>query len=292
MNESDKKTVDKMPNSKLFRRILDQRCEIEEQWKENGGPPVSGWTYEIHGVDSIHWKKATAPILPFSQLREQLKINEAGEGQQAVGKLDDLSASEFSVEQIIDGCAHALWFQEEQSRVQKLRRVTIEIRDAAVLSKNQGWGVARAKNRAIAACTINPSVSSAGKLLSLSPLFSEYGEIRDCQIPIKFHKYGCAYYQKDRMKIPKPTYTDTLLALNLEYIFRHWPVSLETYPSYPPKKQPRGQKPEESKGAPRLDIVAHFINQLFNPSGSAKDLRQIKEMLKDIRDAGAVFCGW
>lgn len=292
MNESDNKAVDKMPNSKLFRRILDQRCEMEEQWKENGGPPVSGWTCEIHGVDSIHWRKAAAPILPFSQLRERLKLNEAGEGQQAVSKLDNFSSSEFSVEQIIDGCANALWFQMEQSRFDELRRVAKEIRDVAVLSKNHERVVARARNRAVAACTINPSVSLAGRLLSLSPLFSEYGEICDSYTPIKFYKYGCAYYQKDRMKIPKPPYTDTLLALNLEFIFRHWPVSLETYPLYPPKKQPRGQKPEESKGAPRLDIVAHFINQLFNPSGSVKDLRQIKEMLKDLRDAGAVFCGW
>lgn len=164
--------------------------------------------------------------------------------------------------------------------------------------------------RAVAACTISPSVSSVGRLSSFSPLFSEYGEIRDNQIPIEFHKYGCAYFQRDLIKNPKKydIATSHLLALNLEYIFRNWhPESIEgTYPTYPPKKQPRrGQEVDKPTKPlpPRFDIVALFVNALFpldeiadnelsTSDTSANDSRKIKEKLKDFKATGAVFCGW
>lgn len=287
MNESNKTT-----NSVLFQRILEQNCEIEEQWKQNGGPPVSGLTYEIHGVDSIQWKEDRVKTVSYSQLRERLELEKDGPGRKAVCKLDDLSPNEFSVEQVVYGCAHALWFhQERQSQFHELRKVVKAIRDKTVLSKNRGRAVERARNRAIAACTINPSLSTGVRLLTLSR-FSEHDNICDNQMSITFNKYGCAYYQRDRMTSSKHPYPWALLALNLEYIFRHWPVSIETFPSSYPKKQQRGSRPEEPKGAPRLDIVANFIDQLFPFAIESDSTRQIKEILKDLKTAGALFCGW
>jgi len=140
------------------------------------------------------------------------------------------------------------------------------------------------------ALAVNPSVSLAGNVLSLSIAENSASEITKLsRNAIKQHRYGCMYYRTDRLNnhVPKPT---TILAFNLEWIFRRWPLKKETFPTWPPKKQLRGLPNSAIHGSFLREISAHFINAIFPSDDITCDVRTLKDSLSTFKDA--YFCGW
>jgi hypothetical protein len=179
--------------------------------------------------------------------------------------------SVFSTDQVIDGCANALRFNSERLRFDEIMGVASGRRDCHLITKNHDKGEERATGRAIAALALNPTIANATRRKTGNDVPSRApSPINDLDqtvktIAIQLHVYGCAYYPQDRLRSPKQPSIEALLAFNLAYIFRHWPVSEVTFPTSTSRRQLRGQQPKSNNGKPRLDIVAHFVSALFPP---------------------------
>jgi hypothetical protein len=282
--------------------VLDRLCEIEAEWKhpvaKDGGPVILG--VRADWSNPAKWNLATdTKSLPYRKLRNLLNPEKtfdqdieggAGEGRSAVRALDKLPiVSGFSVYQVIDGCAQAIKFAAEVKKHTELSKRLRFYRNTHPLTKNTEKIHQRSVQMLKAALTVNPNVSLAGNVLSLSVDGNAATEISELsRTAIRQNKYGCIYYQTDRLNNHPPTPT-ALLAFNLEWIFRHWPLNKETFPIWPPRKQQRCVV-KQNCYKPRRDIVAHFINAIFNPSENKYDRTTIKDYLKI--PANAQFCGW
>jgi len=287
-----------MSNSTLFTRSLNARCAIE-----NSHPsfPVKGIAAALDKGEKKGSKQIISqqihsmPCLPYNQLRDLLE-QDIYQRRELLNSLPEESV--FSIDQVIDGCANALRFESERTRFHEIMRVAIEHRDGHLIIKNPDKGEERATRRAIAALALNPTIANATRWKTGNDVPSRApSSINDLDptvktIAIQLHIYGCAYYPQDRLRSPKQPSIEALLAFNLAYIFRHWPVSEATFPTFPPRRQQRKQQPKNNNGKPRLDIVAHFVNALFPPSDGLYCAEQIKNLLNKMKTAGAVFCGW
>lgn len=292
-------------NSNIFRKVLNRLCEIEDTWRppvaKDGCPAVIG--IQIEDCLPEKWIPATSvSCLPYKKLRKLLGLESnfeseiegnAGEGINAVRALDGLQPlSGYSVLQIIDGCAHALKFADDQKITKKIRDRSRYFRNSHPLKKNQERMHQLSIQMAQTALAINGSVSLAGNLLSNIFCDKESAaEITELsRRNIRQFKYGCIYYQTDRLNNHVPT-PEALLTFNLEWIFRHWPVSKETFPTWPPRRQARGQAISQPCHSPRRDIVANFINAVFpSQDNETYDADTLKDNLNIPQNA--IFCGW
>lgn len=291
----------KNSNSRIFRIVLDRLCEIEANWKapiaKVDGPVIIG----VRATDLPHiWEQATsAKCLPYRKLRRLLNLERnleqdiegyGGEGNAAVNALDTIPiVSGFSVNQIIDGCAQALRFADTTNRFRVQRNNYRDYRNMHLLMKNPERVQQRTIEMIKVALAANPTVSLAGKVVSLAVTNGSTSTVTELsRAYIKQHKVGCMYYQSDRLNnnIPTPA---TLLAFNLEWIFRHWPLNKETFPTWPQRKQIRGNIIDQRLYKPRRDIVARFLNAIF-PSNYTYDDETLNFNLRF--PPNAKFCGW
>lgn len=292
-------------NSRIFVCNLARLIEIEENWPAlltKDGKPISlGITAEVDRP-AIWTPVESTLCLPYKKLRKLLDLGQsieteiegnAGAGKNAVEALDSLSVpSEFSVQQIINGCAQSLWYAQRLKLSTRFRAAARSHRDAHKLIKSP----TRIKLRALEICktalSINPSTSLAGMLLTTAAGTTSLEDVADiARDRIRLHRVGCMYYQADRLRnqIPSPA---ALLAFNLEWIFRHWPLDETTFPTWPPRKQQRVHATIKSADAldPRRDIIAHFLNALFPRKDDSYSAETIKNNLYTPKDAQ--FCGW
>ncbi|MCE1226868.1 MAG: hypothetical protein LWW87_10340 [Geobacteraceae bacterium] len=286
-------------NSNIFRKVLNRLCEIEESWQ--CAPKISGQEV-IFGLKALHnqpenWQPVTSvKCLPYLKLKSLLSDNRRGhgffgKGREAVLALDSLPClSGFSVYQVIEGCAQSLRFANQVNSQNTLRKQLRYTRKLPQLRKN----AERVKVRSIQmfknAMTCNANVSLAGNVLLLATQKDSAKEITELsRNNIQQHKYGCIYYQTDRLNNHVPT-PAALLAINLEWIFRHWPLLKETYPTWPARKQPRGRAINKTQGPPRRDLVAHFLNVVFPHPCLPYTASYINDSIT--LPPNATFCGW
>lgn len=286
-------------NSNIFRKVLNRLCEIEEGWQ--GNLLVDGKEV-IFGVKALpahpeNWQPVTTiKCLPYLKLKSLLSDNRRGHGffgtgREAVLALDSLPGlSGFSVYQVIEGCSQALRFTEELEQQKRLREELRNRRKLLKLRKNPDKFKVRAVQMFKSAMVCNANVSLAGNVLSLAMQGNSAQEITEqSRKNIQQHKYGCIYYQSDRLNnhVPSPL---SLLAFNLEWIFRHWPLTKETYPTWPPQKQARGLTINKTQGSPRRDIAVHFLNAVFPHPRLPYTASYINDSITF--PPNATFCGW
>lgn len=286
-------------NSNIFRKTLDQLCTKEEDWQR--APKINGKEV-IFGVKALsdqpgNWQQVTTTTcLPYLKLKSLLSNNRNGQrfsdkGNEAVLALDTLSgASDFSVYQVIDGCAQALRFAEKAIHQKTLRKQLCYTRKLPQLRKNAERMKVQSIQTFKNALTSNANITLVGNVLSLATQENSDQKITELsRNNIRQHKYGCIYYQSDRLNNHVPT-PEALLAFNLEWIFRHWPLTKETFPTWPPQKQPRGGVINKTQGPPHRDIVARFLNVVFPLPRISYTSKYIKNNM--ILPQNATFCGW
>ncbi len=279
-----------MSNSDLFEKLLYESSKME---KVHPTFPMTGLKTTVVGFSKvIAGDIVVKPVkvincLPYIKLRNLFLEDDAGLGwrvdpvlRRFLNRLPKIS--EFSVMQIINGCATALRFEENRPNLTQIIRTARAERDGHLIQKNPAKGAGRAERRSVAALVLEPSISNAMRSQSDG----------DELIEITLRKFGCAYYPQDRLQCSKQPSTVALLAFNLEYIFRRWPIEEGTFPSYPPKKRPRDQQPAIAIGMPRLDLVAYLVSTIFPPDDESYSVDQIKSILNKMRSAKAVFVGW
>lgn len=286
-------------NSTIFMKLLERLCEIESERKSLEVAGVQIVRKRLpEGKRSLKYKTVNSlPILPYLELRKRLDeagLGRKGDGRKAILSLDQLPVSGFSTGCLIDGLVHALRFESERDKTEHLKDIIVDIRRKESLHKNPARMADRSMEMLAAAMSVNPSVTAPYLLAASIDRRANKEEISANEITkisrnnIRQSVYGCIKYSTDKLNTHPPP-IELLVVVNLTWLFWHWPITAETYPTAgrPPKKQPRGPRAQIEK-KPHRDITANILNVMFpetyNSSSTIKD--------NFVLPKGAVFCGW
>ena len=290
-----------MSNSELFDTLLRQLSESE---KSQPSVSINSISVKRTFSDNLIFQ-ASEPMdvgTAYTQLAE-LFLSEGVDKRYLARFLNSLPKSEFSIMQLIGGCATAIQYEKIRPDIDLIHKASRDIRDSHLIQKNDKKGAVRAERRSDAALALNPTISNAMRFvvvdfseapvgLALNPTFSNAIAVKDSILEITLHRIGCASYPQDQLIKKQQPSTPALLAFHLEYLFRRWPVSEKTFPVYPPRKQPRGQQSPDPTGKPRRDVIARLLSRIFPPSDETYSVPRVKDFLRQMKEQGAVYVGW
>lgn len=238
---------------------------------------------------------------PFGELSKRLNAYDhferilhggarsTADGRRQVHSLDWLAPSEFSVDRLLWDCAEAIRFERDYSRHKKEFENIVDLQQRGPRHKNPEESLARAQDMQRLALVLNPGIATAGAAMLRT--IADTDEAVKCTLQAKnlavARKFGCISFPRNIQLRQIKAKSPTLLAFNLRWLFRHWPISAET------TRLKRGVLPSPLR-TPCYDLIADFVNAIF-PEASTEsqlDAASVKERLFKNIDPKAEFCGW
>jgi hypothetical protein len=276
-------------NSKLFFQLLRRLSESEQS---QPALPIKSITVRGTFSGDLIFQASESKDMGTAYTKLSELLLPEGTDKRYLGRvLDSLPDSEFSVMQLIGGCATAIQCDAIRPSIDLIYKAARTARDGHLLQKNAERGAERAVRRSAAALVLNPTVSNAMRPPA----------VKDSAVEITTNRIGCALYPHDRLVKKKQPSTPALLAFHLEYLFRRWPVEQKTFPTYPPRahladplrQTTRGLQPPAPTGKPRLDVIARLLTLIFPLSTEeAYTSASVKDFIQQMEEQGATYVGW